>query len=293
MTPDEFEVVIFEKNPRELINFAMEINIIKKARVCWECISSMQLKNYARSVDRCAWRYMTTKCKNYKNFSVRELSFFDRLKISLRKILRIIVRYSCLGSRTSLIRGINIDKKTHLKIFSKLVDLIPRTNFENNKLGGPGVIIQIDETMLNYKCKSHRGRSPTNKTDALCIVEFKDKITRVFASIIPNKKQETIVPIICAQVASNSIIWTDEHKSYSCLSKFGYIHDSVSHKYEFITGEGVNTQAVESFNNCLKLETKNRKGILTYKRESFLKEFCFYWNNKLDYLNAIINLIKV
>ncbi|KCZ74977.1 hypothetical protein H311_04052, partial [Anncaliia algerae PRA109] len=30
------------------------------------------------------------------------------------------------------------------------------TNFSNNKLGGPGKIIQVDETMLNYKCKSHR-----------------------------------------------------------------------------------------------------------------------------------------
>ncbi|KCZ77920.1 hypothetical protein H311_01063, partial [Anncaliia algerae PRA109] len=36
---------------------------------------------------------------------------------------------------------------------------------------GPGSIVQIDETMMNFKCKSHRGRSTLNKTDALVIIE--------------------------------------------------------------------------------------------------------------------------
>ncbi|KCZ78393.1 hypothetical protein H311_00576 [Anncaliia algerae PRA109] len=29
-------------------------------------------------------------------------------------------------------------------------------NFENKRLGGPGFIVQIDETMINFRCKSHR-----------------------------------------------------------------------------------------------------------------------------------------
>jgi hypothetical protein len=32
-------------------------------------------------------------------------------------------------------------------------------DFKNNKLGNGGKLVQVDETMLNYKCKSHRGRS--------------------------------------------------------------------------------------------------------------------------------------
>ena len=122
------------------------------------------------------------------------------------------------------------------------------------KFGGPDKHVQIDETMLNYKCKSHRGRSPTNRTDALCIVEYNGKITRVFACVIPNKLQSTLVPIICNNVASGSIISTDEHKSYSCLSKFDFTHRSVCHKYNFVDREtGVNTQAVESLNNYVKM----------------------------------------
>ena len=50
--------------------------------------------------------------------------------------------------------------------------------------------VQIDETMLNYKCKSHRGRLPTNRTDCICLVEVRVKIERAYAVCIPNKKRK-------------------------------------------------------------------------------------------------------
>ena len=74
------------------------------------------------------------------------------------------------------------------------------------------------------------------------------------------KKLLTILPIICANVASNSIIHTDEHKSYSALNNMGFVHDTVCHKYTFINPEtGANTQAVESFNKSLKLDIKKKE----------------------------------
>ncbi|KAG0441742.1 hypothetical protein DMUE_0827 [Dictyocoela muelleri] len=113
--------------------------------------------------------------------------------------------------------------------------------------------------MLNYKCKSHRCRSPENRTDALCIIEVGSRILRVFATVIPDKKSESLVPIIMKQVAPNSKIWTDEHRSYSCLNRLNYNHDTVCHKYDFKNNiTGVNTQAVESFNNLIKVEIKKK-----------------------------------
>ncbi|KAM0687620.1 hypothetical protein COBT_001137 [Conglomerata obtusa] len=68
------------------------------------------------------------------------------------------------------------------------VKYISTTDFQYNKLGGLGKVVQIDETMLNYKAKSHRGRSPNNKTNSLCIEEVDLKITRVYATVIHDKK---------------------------------------------------------------------------------------------------------
>ncbi|KAI5153063.1 hypothetical protein ENBRE01_3127 [Enteropsectra breve] len=90
-----------------------------------------------------------------------------------------------------------------------------------------------------------------------------------------------MIPIILSQVASNSKIYTDEHKSYDKLGEFFAEHCTVCHKFEFINRlTGVNTQAVESINNLIKLEIKRRQGIKTTCRANYLKKICFKWNNK-------------
>jgi hypothetical protein len=59
--------------------------------------------------------------------------------------------------------------------------------FKNNKISSPGVIVPLDETMMNLKCKSHRGRGyQKNKTDAFGIIELKGCITRAIAVVIPD-----------------------------------------------------------------------------------------------------------
>jgi hypothetical protein len=164
-------------------------------------------------------------------YSIREKSFFENFNTSIVDILRVIVKYATKSPRYSIIEGSDISKQTISKIINKLVSMMKPPDYLTNKLGGPGLIVQIDEKMLNYKCKSHRGRSPTNRTDAICIVEKNQHILRVFAQIIPDKRAATLIPIICRQVANNSIIWTDEHKSYSKLSELDFFHSLVCHKY--------------------------------------------------------------
>jgi transposase-like protein len=94
----------------------------------------------------------------------------------------------------------------------------------------------------------------------LCIVEFDSAISRAFACVIDDKKASTIIPIICDNVEKGSIIYADEHRSYSSLNYIGFSHSTVCNKYEFVNQENfVYTQAVESFNNEIKLEIKRKK----------------------------------
>ena len=181
---------------------------------------------------------------------------------------------------------LNIDHRSYKNIIPKFLSPV-KFDFTDDKLGGPSKIIQIDETALNHSIKAQGGKIPANKTDALCIVKFEENINRTYACVKENKKALTILPIICANVASNSIIHTDEHKSYSALNNMGSVHDTVCHKYTFINPEtGANTQAVESFNNSLKLDIKKRskKGL----RQEFLKEFGWKFNNTVDGFEMII-----
>ena len=94
--------------------------------------------------------------------------------------------------RLSICEGIKeeVSSNSINKVLLKLKSLVSVLNFSACKLGGPGYSVQVDETMMNFKCKSHRGRSSTNKTDALCMVEVDQDghITRSFAKVIPNKR---------------------------------------------------------------------------------------------------------
>ncbi|KCZ77043.1 hypothetical protein H311_01951 [Anncaliia algerae PRA109] len=84
-------------------------------------------------------------------------------------------------------------------------------------------------------------------TDAFVMVEFEDKIKRIFAVVIPNKRAETILSIIYKIDIYGSIIWTYEHKSYSQLTSKRFLHSTVCHKYNFVEKETrTHTQAVES-----------------------------------------------
>ncbi|KCZ79519.1 hypothetical protein H312_03092 [Anncaliia algerae PRA339] len=65
-----------------------------------------------------------------------------------------------------------------------------------NNLGGSSTIVQIDETMINYKCKSYRDRSPLNKTDALCNVDSLTKLPKLMQQRYLIKKSSTIIPSI-------------------------------------------------------------------------------------------------
>jgi hypothetical protein len=160
-----------------------------------------------------------THCLNYKKyFSIRKKSFFEGFDVNLRDIVRIIIKFAIRSERFVINGGIDYDQKTVLKVINKLVEWLPIADCRDDKLGGPRFVVQIDETILNYKCKSHRGRLSSNKTDALCIVEARNSIKKAFECIIPNKRDKTLIPITCSQVAN-----------------YGFIHESFCHKYEFIT----------------------------------------------------------
>ena len=55
----------------------------------------------------------------------------------------------------------DVSKNTYIKLIKLIISAIEiHFILHPFKLRGPNIGIQIDETMLNWKVKSHRGRSP-------------------------------------------------------------------------------------------------------------------------------------
>lgn len=293
---EKLEERIVKATPLESIIIIQEMKIICSELKCTVCLEIMRFVSCKNSVDGYVYRCKSSTCLNYdKRISVRTGSFLEGFKISFKTFLKVIIRWCSDQGRHSILKTIDINKTTLNKILKKIFLKIKNNeDINKTKLGGIGITVNIDETMLNYKVKSHRGRSASNRTDALVIVEIREHISRVFACIIPNKKSETLIPIIKNNVTRGSIIHTDELKSYLPLCNLGFQHFCVCHKYEFINKlTGAQTQAVESFNNCIKYEIKNRKGVRTCDRELFLVEVVWKFNNKVNRFASLLSVIKI
>ncbi|KCZ77812.1 hypothetical protein H311_01171, partial [Anncaliia algerae PRA109] len=282
-------------NNEEMISFLFCNRFLKQEYKCLFCNEFMLLKTYDKKKGTKCWRCFNRLCDKYLNrVSLLKDSFFENFNVPVIYVFEILIRWFNGVTRQSIYNDLRIDHKTINKVINSFLERCGSFDFTEDKLGGCSSIVQIGETMLNYKCKSLRRRSPLNKKDALVIFEFREKITRAFAVVILNKKKSATLPIICNNVLNGNTIYTDEHKSYSELNQKGFVHDTVCHKFNFINKlSGANTQAVESFNNLIKWHIKQRKGIRTGLRQCFLNEICWLFNNKESRFERILNLIKV
>ena len=102
-------------------------------------------------------------------------------------------------------------------------------------IGGLEKIIQVDENQLNFTRKSNVGRVAGEKAEALVnriffkVNRILFKVNRIF--LIKNKQETTIVYVLFI----GSTVWTDEYGAYRNLQNYNFVHDTVCHKYNFIT----------------------------------------------------------
>ncbi|KCZ74818.1 hypothetical protein H311_04214 [Anncaliia algerae PRA109] len=215
MKLEDFEDKIIKMTNNEMIKYLMTNNFIKSYQICQYCSEAMKLCIDKMYKDFYSFRCKNNNCVKHGNrCSIRKNSFFEDFSIEFTSIIKVLIRWCVEQQNYSIIQFLNISKTTVSKIIDKLIELLKKDNRRIGMFGGPFKLVQIDETMMNFKVKSHRGRSSKKKTDALTIVECDQKITKVLACVIKDKKESTILPIIKEHVLPGSIVHTDEHASY-------------------------------------------------------------------------------
>lgn len=284
-------------NKMQMVQKLMSMEFIRSTMICMHCTIPMILKTTKDSLDGFNWRCLNYTCQKYQTTrSIRCESWLEGIKICPKKILKFLLYWSTGKSQKAILDLIEISKNTISK-FRKFIIYKIRTYFERVpiQLGGPGVHVQVDETMLNYKVKSHRGRGPREKVWCLSIVDTSYTPSKCYFEIVENRRAETLLPIIGRIVRQGSIISTDEFSSYLRLGEINnYVHQTICHKYNFVCPvTGVHTQHVESNNNKLKRAIKEANGLTSVGRELLILEFMFLNHFKQDCYNTICNLLRI
>ena len=161
------------------------------------------------------------------------------------------------------------------------------------KLGGPGVICQIDESAFSHKPKYHRGRAPKSEIWVFGIVDTSFTPGRAYLQIVEDRSAATLLPIIRDVCKPGTIIHSDSWAAYSSIKRdLGFTHQQVNHSdvnHRFVAPDGTHTQAIESYWSKRKLRVKKMKGIRRNMLCEYLHEFM--WRDFFG-TDSFINLLR-
>jgi transposase-like protein len=264
----------------ETIQKLQELRYIHDAHPCLHCDYVMCLRQ-DKTIDGYVWQCRNAGCAKYKTtISVRAGSFFANYKLSLVDLLTITYHW-CNGIPVGKVeRYVRCTRKTASSVYDHCRQVVGHF-LDNNpvRLGGPGVICQIDESEFAHKCKAHRGRAPLATVWVFGIVDTSFEPARCYMQVVPDRQKTTLYPIMESVCLPGTIIHSDEYPTYRALQRtIGFNHGSVNHTLHFVDPDsGVHTQHVESSWATSKLPIKCSKGLRRDQLPLYLQE-CM-WRN--------------
>lgn len=139
------------------------------------------------------------------------------------------------------------------------------------ELGGEGIIVQIDESVVTRR-KFNQGRAVKEKW----VIGMYDTERKCGVVVyVVKRDKETLHPIIQEYVKTGSIIWTDGWAAYNGLQDLGYTHRTVNHKKEFISADGVCTNAIEGYWATLKQFCRHTEVLRSRLLPEHIDEFMY------------------
>ena len=229
-------------------------------------------------------RYHCTECNH--NFSITVGTIFENTKISLRKwflAIYLITSNKKGVSACQLARDLDITQKTAWHILHK-----SRSVFSQNDSNALTGTVECDEMYLggveDNKHKSKRtegtqGRSTKTKKPIFGMIQRSGKLV---AMAVENTRAETLMPIIKQFVAENTVVYTDELKSYNRLSKENYSHGVVHHNEKEFVVDDIYTNTIEGFWSHFKKMIFGTYHFVSKKHlQRYIDEEVYRWNTRL------------
>jgi len=263
------------------IKVLREQNLLHSALNCKVC--GERMKEYSRNdqKDESRWRCTNIMCEKHGvSCSIREGSFFADYKTSVVDVWTVVVCWISNVQIKAVVDTYGISKYVVIRVYYFLRILVHNHLMSSPiKLGGPGIVVQIDESLLSYKPKYNRGHISREQVWGFGIADTSFTPAKVYVEIVPNRNRATLFEIISRVCLPGTVIHSDQWAAYRTINRdLGFEHLSVNHSLNFVNPEtGCHTQNIESFWNRLKRPLKAMNGIRYENLPFYLSEI--NWKN--------------
>jgi len=194
-----------------------------------------------------------------------------RLRSSqLQKLLEFFIAGTTARTAAEL-TGVN--RNSANLFYNKLRTIIVHfTEWESPFLNGE---VEVDESYFGGVRKGRRGRGAAGKVPVFGCLERKGK---VYTQMISDVKEKTLMPIIRSKIKPDSIIYSDNFRSYNALDVSEFKHLRINHSKKFAE-EKNHINGIENFWNQAKRHLRKFNGVPKNKFHLFLKECEFRFND--------------
>jgi transposase len=135
--------------------------------------------------------------------------------------------------------------------------------------------VEIDESYFGGRRKGQRGRGAAGKVAVFGILK---RGGRVYAQMIADCGQATLVPILRRRVQPDSVVYSDSWSGYDTLSVVGYQHERINHDEELVAEGGRHVNGIENFWSQAKRHLRKFNGVPKSSFPLFLQECVWRFN---------------
>ena len=146
-----------------------------------------------------------------------------------------------------------------------------KLEIEASELAGE---IELDESYFGGVRKGQRGRRAAGKIPVFGILK---RGGRVYTQVIDNTRTDTLLSIIRQKIRPDSVVYTDNYRSYNALDVSEFKHYRINHSALFANGRN-HINGIENCWNQAKRILRKYNGIPTKQFYWFLKECEFRFN---------------
>jgi transposase len=152
--------------------------------------------------------------------------------------------------------------------------------------------VEMDETYVGGRRRGTKRGRPSEDSHKTPVFGMVQRSGHIAAVAVRNAKTKTLMPHVRTRVLPESVVYTDELKSYDGLKRAGYQHHRIHHAEKVYVSGDVHTNTIEGFWSLMKRGINGVYHAVSAKHlQGYLNEYTFRYNHRSKAENQFKKLL--